>query len=232
MAKTKEGIRSWKRAMDGIEPERAKFCENLASTKVETISHEAADASSKHRIMFPRVLKKNVVRPSPITETIQENVQNVIGNMCQQCNRTRCQCSAKAKVLISTQTCLVDPFVHFATKTKNGSEPLNSTEISDLVHDVQTGTSKAQPTTFETYLLTLTLRQVLIPGSTPSKEANCQISEREIQKVLQKVPSITALKSMRKDSNGYIVEVESITNRVANIRFNCKGKSYIIGMLT
>ena len=144
--------------MDGIEPERAKFCENLAATKVETISHEATDASSKQRIMFPRVLKKNVVRPSPITETIQENVQNVIGNMCQQCNRTRCQCSAKAKekVLISTQNCLVDPFVHYATKAKNGSEPLNSTEISDLVHDVQTGTSKAQPTTFETYLLTLT----------------------------------------------------------------------------
>jgi len=235
--KTREDIRLWKKEIERLNPKNKKFEESLPSTKVETFSDEATNASSSHhRIMFPRILKKNAVRPSPISETIEKNIQNIAGNMCYQCNHIQCQCSwkSKEKVLISTTNCLADPFVHFAMNTgsKFNPKPLNSTEITEFTSDIEPESSKLRSTTPEVHLLTLELRQVLISGDEPN-EGTCKISEREVQKVLQRVPSIIALKNMRRDRhNAWVVEVESRTNRVANIRFSCKGKSYVIGMFS
>ena len=239
----RKDLRLWKRAFKEKEPLNKDTEENFdQSTKIEKLECEVSDISSRHRIMFPRVIKRTTVRSSLVDEKISENIQNSRsnGNTCSRCNQASCQCfpKSKEKVLISTQTCSADPFLHTVTN-KCSSKQLSSTAMSDFANDFEVTASNETPTTSKycrssanTHLLTLKLRQILIPDALSTSEQFTSISEREVQKVLQKVPTITALKSLKKDGHKWIVEVESTSSRVANIRFNFKKKSYVIGMLS
>ena len=202
---------------------------------------EVISSKRKHCTLLPS--GSNAARPNVIDTTEQDIELNKCadyetGNRCVKCHRYYCQCVENEIEDFDRESCRRDQVFSNATKTLSSVLVKSSKEL-DAYKACHHKGEKLEATSIhvkpffgaKTYLLTFKLHDV--GGYEAEADQNVQLSEREVHKALQRVPSILSLKRVKKEGfNEWTIVAESTEQRVANIRFNCKKKSYIIEMCT
>ena len=188
--------------------------------------------------MLSRIFTKKSVRPDQSDTNSVNGESSGSGedrNFCQTCQKQVCFCG-------KTISLTTNPFTNFNSyagnmveNNRHNTKTLSTftlAEAADNPPDAQVNTEQIESFRLSpsTHLLTLKLREIVPPGA-KERTVLDELSTREVEKALRRVPSILTLTSVKNDGkNTWTVVAEATTNRVANIRFNCRGKSYIIGM--
>ena len=161
-------------------------------------------------------------------DEFQSEIKNLgeFTNRCLICHRYVCQCaSRKADVdLTKTDSQTINKKLdnegckEAFQKDQRQSKSMDHTLDGVHANGRHTVTLKLQEAPFQ-------------DAQTDCNNLNDQLNEKEVQKALQRVPYITMLNSLKKiGNNEWTITAISSQKQVANVRFNCRKKAFIIGM--
>lgn len=153
--------------------------------------------------------------------------QGEFHNRCSTCHKYLCQCE---KDISNVHAVLK----HKSDEATNANGALNGVNNEKSHRKSSKTVSETFPENLHPrnrHIVTLKLREAELQEAANSRDSNEQITEKEVQKALQRVPYITNLNKLKKNGdNTWTITAESSQKHVTNVRFNCKKKSFIIGL--
>jgi len=185
--------------------ERLKTCQQKAAAVAADDNITVVRPSSSHKSTRNRVkLLKIIGKPPAADEPSSLPGSCIEQSICPDCKKSDCQ-----RFLAKTKYRTLEVF--------SSKRPGNETTEKEAESDDH---------------FPLTLRLFEVRGSEPPTEQTDALSEREVRKALNRVSFITSIQTVAKGNseNEWILRVFSSKNRLAKIRFNCRGRAYIIGM--
>ncbi|CAK8671475.1 unnamed protein product [Clavelina lepadiformis] len=178
-----------------------------------------------------KAVKRRVTLPKKTGRSLAQNpctrVTSLNAEKCSECQKYYCRCEPFSPEEGQTTDSLAVKATDFKTEHTERVNGVESSETKNrlLNRVVQTDENE---TSFNLILNLKEITQNGVPGYHDNSE---DLSEREVTKALKRVPNIKCLKSIKKGTSGeWTIEAIASQGRIANIKFNCRGKNYAIEM--